>query len=322
MTSLPETAGGHTPVLLKEVLEALRPKDGGIYVDGTFGAGGYARGLLECARCRVWGIDRDPAAIAAGAALARRYDGRLELVEGRFGEMDGLLRARGVEAADGVALDLGVSSMQIDQPERGFSFRFDGPLDMRMDQSGPTAAELISRTGERELADIIFTYGEERRARAIARAIVAARAEAPIRTTGRLAEIVRKAAGPRGEDKIDPATRTFQALRIRINDELGELGRGLTAAESLLTPGGRLAVVSFHSLEDRTVKEFLRRRAGAAPGGSRHLPRPAREAAPSFRLLSRTAITAGESELAVNPRARSARLRAAERTHAPAWMEG
>jgi 16S rRNA (cytosine1402-N4)-methyltransferase len=311
--------GGHTPVLLAEVLDALQPKDGGIYVDGTFGAGGYARGLLEAAHCRVLGIDRDPNAIQRGADLARRYDGRLDLIEGRFGEMDQLLRARGVESADGVALDLGVSSMQIDEAERGFSFRFDGPLDMRMEASGPTAAELIARASERELADIIYNYGEERRARPIARAIAAARAEAPIRTTGRLAEIVRKAAGPRAKDGIDPATRTFQALRIWVNDELGELRRGLIAAETLLAPGGRLAVVSFHSLEDRAVKEFLRSRAGAAPQGSRHLPRTSAERAPSFRLLSRGAVAPGQSELDANPRARSARLRAAERTHAPAW---
>ncbi|HEX6103750.1 MAG TPA: 16S rRNA (cytosine(1402)-N(4))-methyltransferase RsmH [Alphaproteobacteria bacterium] len=321
MSAAPAPRGGHTPVLLAEVLDALRPKDGGIYVDGTFGAGGYAMGLLDAAQCRVVGIDRDPSAIQRGAALARRYDGRLDLVEGRFGEMDQLLRARGVETADGVALDLGVSSMQLDEAERGFSFRFDGPLDMRMEGSGPTAADLIARASERELADVIFQYGEERRARPIARAIAAARADAPIRTTGRLAEIVRKAAGPRAKDGIDPATRTFQAIRIRVNDELGELRRGLMAAETLLAPGGRLAVVSFHSLEDRAVKEFLRARAGAAPQGSRHLPRQAPERVPSFRLLSRGAVTPGDAELTSNPRARSARLRAAERTHAPAWGE-
>jgi 16S rRNA (cytosine1402-N4)-methyltransferase len=313
--------GGHTPVLLAEVLEALQPRDGGIYVDGTFGAGGYATGLLEAADCRVVGFDRDPNAIRRGAALARRYDGRLDLIEGRFGEMDHLLRSRGVDAADGVALDLGVSSMQLDEASRGFSFRFDGPLDMRMEGSGPTAADLIARASERELADIIFQYGEERRARPIARAIAAARSEEPIRTTGRLAEIVRKPAGPRAKDGIDPATRTFQALRIWVNDEPGELQRGLIAAETLLAPGGRLAVVSFHSLEDRAVKEFLRRRSGADPKGSRHLPRPPGERAPSFRLLSRGAVTPGDAEIRSNPRARSARLRAAERTHAPAWGE-
>ena len=321
MSAAPTPQGGHTPVLLKEVLEALQPKDGGIYVDGTFGAGGYAKGLLDAARCRVYGIDRDPSAIARGAALAHRYDGRLDLIDGRFGEMDQILRARGVESADGVALDLGVSSMQLDESERGFSFRADGPLDMRMGASGPTAADLVARASERELADLIFQYGEERRARPIARAVATARSQAPIRTTGRLAEIVRKAAGPRAKDGIDPATRTFLALRIWVNDELGELKRGLVAAESLLAPGGRLAVVSFHSLEDRTVKEFLRARAGAAPQGSRHLPRQAAVRAPSFRLLSRGAAMPSEEEIEINPRAHSARLRAAERTHAPAWGE-
>jgi 16S rRNA (cytosine1402-N4)-methyltransferase len=321
MSAAPTPTGGHTPVLLKEVIEALRPKDGGIYVDGTFGAGGYARGLLDAADCRVVGIDRDPAAVRRGAALARRYDGRLDVVEGRFGEMGQLLRARGVDAADGVALDLGVSSMQIDEAGRGFSFRVDGPLDMRMESAGPTAADLIARVSERELADILHRYGEERRARPIARAIAAAQAEAPIRTTGRLAEIVRKASGPRAKDGIDPATRTFQALRIWVNDELGELTRGLIAAESLLAPGGRLAVVSFHSLEDRAVKDFLRARAGAAPQGSRHLPQQTAARAPSFRLVARSAVTPGDAEIQSNPRARSARLRAAERTHAPAWGE-
>jgi 16S rRNA (cytosine1402-N4)-methyltransferase len=314
-------ASGHTPVLLAEVLDILRPKDGGIYIDGTFGAGGYARGLLEAAACRVVGIDRDPDVIARAADAVHHYRGRLQLVHGRFGEMDRLVQERGVDAADGVALDLGVSSMQLDEPSRGFSFRFDGPLDMRMSSSGPTAAELIARASEHELADVIHNYGEERRARPIARAIVAARAEAPIETTGRLAEIVRRAAGPRARDGIDPATRTFQALRIWVNDELGELERGLVAAESILAPGGRLAVVSFHSLEDRTVKDFLRSRSGSAPAGSRHFPTPAVERSASFRLLSRGAIKPTDAEIRANARARSARLRAAERTDAPAWRE-
>jgi 16S rRNA (cytosine1402-N4)-methyltransferase len=312
---------GHTPVLLAEVLEVLRPRDGGIYIDGTFGAGGYARGLLDAAPCRVWGIDRDPDVIARAAELVHRYEGRLQLVRGRFGEMDRLMQERGIDAADGIALDLGVSSMQLDEPARGFSFRFDGPLDMRMSSSGPTAAELIARVSEHELADVIHNYGEERRARPIARAIVTARAEAPIETTGRLAEIVRRAAGPRARDGIDPATRTFQALRIWVNDELGELERGLVAAESILAPGGRLAVVSFHSLEDRTVKDFLRNRSGTAPAGSRHLPIPVAERSASFRLLSRNAIKPTDAEIRTNARARSARLRAAERTAAPAWRE-
>jgi len=315
-------AGGHRPVLLREVLEALAPRDGGIYVDGTFGGGGYARALLEAADCAVWGIDRDPQAIADGADLARRFAGRLQLVEGRFGNMSELLRLRGVTVADGVAFDVGVSSMQLARPERGFSFRADGPLDMRMERTGPSAAEAVNELGERDLADLIFAYGEERRARAIARAIVAARAARPIARTLELAEIVRRAAAPkRRADVIDPATRTFQALRIHVNDELGEIDRGLVGAEALLAPGGRLAVVSFHSLEDRRVKAFLRRRAGLAPRQSRHLPaRPsARGRPPSFRLLSSGVVRPSAAEVAGNPRARSARLRAAERSAAPAW---
>lgn len=309
----------HLPVLLAEVLDALAPREGGIYVDGTFGAGGYATAILDAAPCRVWGIDRDPAAVARGEALAARHPGRLEVIEGRFGDMDRLLGERGVAAVDGVTLDLGVSSPQIDTPERGFSFRHDGPLDMRMGSDGPTAADLVATTEERDMADIIFRYGEERHARRVARAIVAARAESPITRTSELAEIVRRAV-PRSNDGIDPATRTFQALRIAVNDEMGELERGLDAAERLLAPGGRLAVVSFHSLEDRTVKAFLRRRAGTEEG-SRHLPPTARPDA-SFRLLGNRAIRPGDGESRANPRARSARLRAAERTHAAAWSLG
>ncbi|MCC7275175.1 MAG: 16S rRNA (cytosine(1402)-N(4))-methyltransferase RsmH [Alphaproteobacteria bacterium] len=308
--------GGHTPVLLREVVAVLQPRAGGIYVDGTFGAGGYAGALLEAADCRVWGIDRDPLAIARGAALAARYGDRLSLVEGRFGDMDRLLGDRGVVTVDGIALDLGVSSPQIDTPERGFSFRADGPLDMRMGGDGPTAADLVAELEERDMADIIFRYGEERHARRVARAIVAARAVEPITRTGALAEIVRRAV-PRSNDGIDPATRTFQALRIAVNDELGELARGLDAAERLLAPGGRLAVVSFHSLEDRAVKAFLRERAGT-DRGSRHRP-PAERPAASFRLLDGKAIRPGDAESAANPRARSARLRAAERSEAAPW---
>ncbi|WP_374441590.1 16S rRNA (cytosine(1402)-N(4))-methyltransferase RsmH [Stella sp.] len=307
----------HVPVMLPEVLDALAPRAGGIYVDGTFGAGGYSRAILDAAPCRVWGIDRDPEAVARGRALAERYPGRLDVVEGRFGEMDRLLGERGVAAVDGVTLDLGVSSPQIDTPERGFSFRQDGPLDMRMGSDGPTAADLVATTEERDMADIIFRYGEERHARRVARAIVAARAEGPITRTSALAEIVRRAV-PRSNDGIDPATRTFQALRIAVNDEMGELERGLDAAERLLAPGGRLAVVAFHSLEDRTVKAFLRGRSGAGGEGSRHLPPTARAAA-SFRLLGGRAVRPSDAECRANPRARSARLRAAERTHAPAW---
>jgi 16S rRNA (cytosine1402-N4)-methyltransferase len=307
---------GHLPVMLNEVLAALAPRDGARYVDGTFGGGGYSRAILEAADCTVLGIDRDPEAIARGRKLAEHFGGRLTLVEGEFSRMDEF-----TQNSDGVVLDLGVSSFQFDTPARGFSFREDGPLDMRMSSSGPTAAELIARVSEHELADVIHNYGEERRARPIARAIVTARAEAPIETPGRLAEIVRRAAGPRARDGIDPATRTFQALRIWVNDELGELERGLVAAESILAPGGRLAVVSFHSLEDRTVKDFLRNRSGTAPAGSRHLPIPVAERSASFRLLSRNAIKPTDAEIRTNARARSARLRAAERTAAPAWRE-
>jgi 16S rRNA (cytosine1402-N4)-methyltransferase len=334
--------GGHTPVMLREAIEALSPRDGAIYVDGTFGAGGYAEAILAAADCRVWGIDRDPEAVARGQALAARHPERLKLIHGRFGAMDRLLGAQQVFAVDGIALDLGVSSMQLDQAERGFSFRTEGPLDMRMDQSaagdttgsaedaGPSAAEVVNELSEAELADIIHHYGEERRARQVARAIVAARRERPIEDTARLAEIVRAAVRPaskvqakhRGKGAgrgIDPATRTFQALRIHVNDELGELERGLHAAERLLAPGGRLAVVSFHSLEDRAVKVFLRARAGAGPGGSRHRPEAAARRDPTFLPLFRGACRPGRAECEGNPRARSARLRAAERTAAAAW---
>lgn len=308
----------HIPVLCEEVIAALAPRAGEVFVDGTFGAGGYARALLAAAPCQVFGLDRDPEAIAAGAALAAESGGRLVLIEGRFSQMDALLAARGVSRADGVALDLGVSSMQLDEAERGFSIQRDGPLDMRMEKRGPSAADLVNERSEAELADIIWRYGEERRARAVARAIVAARARKPIERTGELADIVARAVGR--TPGVHPATRTFQALRIAVNDELGELAGGLAAAERLLAPGGRLAVVSFHSLEDREVKRFLLARCGLEPSASRHLP-PARRnrRAPSFRLLFRGARAPSAAEIARNPRARSARLRAAVRTDAPAW---
>jgi 16S rRNA (cytosine1402-N4)-methyltransferase len=320
-----EEPGGHRPVMLREILAVLNPRDGGIYVDGTFGAGGYSRALLEAADCTVWAVDRDPDALAAGVALTQHYRGRLNLVRGRFGDMAGLLIPRGVAASDGIALDIGVSSMQLDRAERGFSFRHNGPLDMRMERNGESAADVVNSRSERELADIIFQYGEERRARTIARAIVAARRQAPINGTLQLAEIVRKAVGGRSSAGIDPATRTFQALRIYVNDELGELDRGLAAAEDLLRPGGRLAVVTFHSLEDRRAKGFLRRRSGRSPQQSRHLPHRSdslREPDPSFRLLPMSGAIPSEEEVRSNPRARSARLRAAERTAAPAWPRG
>ncbi len=309
----------HRPVLLAEVLRLLAPRDGGIYVDGTYGAGGYSRAILESADCRVWGIDRDPRAIADGAALAKRFAGRLSLIEGRFGEMQRLLADNGLSTADGIALDLGVSSMQVDEPSRGFSFRADGPLDMRMSDRGPNAADLVNRLSEEELADIIYRYGGERRARAIARAILRRREQAPIAGTGDLADIVRGVVGKKRGDQSDPATRTFQALRIAVNDELGELDRGLAAAEALLAPGGRLAVVSFHSLEDRRVKAFLRERTGRNPHASRHLPEARPGRAPSFLRCPGDEATPGAAEISGNPRARSARLRGAERSEAPAW---
>ncbi|MDQ7246086.1 16S rRNA (cytosine(1402)-N(4))-methyltransferase RsmH [Dongia sedimenti] len=312
----------HKPVLLKEVIEALLPAgrshDGAIFVDGTFGAGGYTRALLDAANCTVFAIDRDPDAIKGAAPLIERYAGRLHVIQGRFGDLARLLAERGVDAVSGITFDFGVSSMQLDQAARGFSFRFSGPLDMRMEQAGPSAADLVNEMAERPLADLIFTFGEERQARRIARAIVAARDLAPIETTDRLAEIVRRAIGGKPNPQaIDPATRTFQALRIAVNDELGEIDRGLAAAEQLLAPGGRLAVVSFHSLEDRRVKQFLRDRAGAAPKGSRHLPVAAQdEAKPVFRLIAAGGITASDEELSENPRSRSARLRIAEKVAA------
>ncbi len=312
----------HVPVMLKEVLAVLAPRDGGIYVDGTFGGGGYARAVLEAADCSVWGIDRDPDAVARGAELAKHFPGRLTVVGGRYGDMDRILATAGLAEVDGVALDLGVSSQQIDDPQRGFSFREDGPLDMRMEKEGASAADAVNSLSEKTLADIIYAYGEERASRRVARAIVEARDREPIVRTGQLAAIVRRVV-PKSRDGIDPATRTFQALRIHVNQEMAELDRGLAAAEGVLKAGGRLAVVSFHSLEDRRVKTFLRSRSEDRPHASRHLPDVAGAApAATFRLLGRRSQVPGEAEIAVNPRARSARLRAAERTAAAAIAGG
>lgn len=317
-----DAAGGparHVPVLLGEVLEHLSPRGGGAYVDGTFGAGGYTRAILAAAPdLGVLGIDRDPDAIAGGAGLVAASGGRLVLAHGRFGDLDVLAQDAGFAPADGVVLDIGVSSMQLDEAGRGFSFRLDGPLDMRMEQSGESAADLVNTADEQVLANIIYHYGEERRSRAVARAIVEARKSAPIETTRRLADLIAGVvrADPHGPH---PATRTFQALRIAVNDELGELVRALVAAERILKPGGRLVVVTFHSLEDRIVKAFLTERTGNAPGGSRHAPQQIEARAPSFTLMFKGAREAGEAERAANPRARSARLRAAVRTDAPAW---
>jgi 16S rRNA (cytosine1402-N4)-methyltransferase len=304
--------------MLPEVVAALSPRDGEVMVDGTFGGGGYARALLKAARCSVVGIDRDPAAIERAAAIQREFPGRLTLVNGTFGAMHELLAARDIDGVDGIALDLGMSSDQLETAERGFSFQLDGPLDMRMGSTGISAAGIVNTYSEQALAGILYVYGEEERSHAIARAVVAARAKGPITRTLELANICAKAIG-RGANGIHPATRTFQALRIYVNDELGELARGLSAAEQLLKPGGRLAVVSFHSLEDRMVKRFLQERSGRVVHASRHLP-PAPQVGPtaSFEVSSRRAITPGKAETARNPRARSAKLRAAVRTSAPA----
>jgi 16S rRNA (cytosine1402-N4)-methyltransferase len=302
----------HVPVMLAEVLQALGPRAGATYLDATFGGGGYAGAILAAADCTLWAIDRDPDAIARGAALAERYPGKLHLLHGSFGQMLDLLAQAGVSRLDGVVMDLGVSSFQIDDPARGFSFRADGPLDMRMDRAGPTAADLVATLGEAELADTLYQLGEERLSRRIARAIVQARAEAPILTTGQLAAIIRRVV-PKDGSGIDPATRSFQALRIRVNDELGEIERALTQAADLLAPGGRLVVVSFHSGEDRLVKRFMTEVAGRTPAPSRHVPRGLDSApAPRFRLLSARPGRPGEAEITRNPRARSARLRAIE----------
>ncbi len=303
----------HIPVMLPEVLHALTPRDGATYLDATFGGGGYASALLAAADCTLWAIDRDPDAIARGAALAERFPGKLHLLHGSFADMLTLLAGHGVQRLDGVVMDLGLSSFQIDDPARGFSFRSDGPLDMRMNQAGPTAADLVASLGEAELADTLYELGEERLSRRIARAIVQARAEAPVTTTGQLAAIIRRVV-PKDASGIDPATRSFQALRIRVNDELGQVERALTHAAALLAPGGRLVVVSFHSGEDRLVKRFMTDAAGRQPAPSRHDPRGLASRVPAgYRLLSARALRPTDAEIVGNPRARSARLRAIER---------
>jgi 16S rRNA (cytosine1402-N4)-methyltransferase len=308
-------AAPHVPVLLAEVIAALDPREGEIHVDGTFGAGGYTKAILNTG-ARVFAFDRDPDAIREGSILEDGSGGRLTLVPERFSRMRQALAARGVEAVDGVTLDIGVSSMQLDRAERGFSFQADGPLDMRMEQEGPSAADFLNNADEDKIADVLYHYGEEPKSRRIARAIVAAR---PIERTRQLAEIVRKAVGHKPGMKKDPATRTFQAIRIHLNEELHELEGGLVAAEYVLRPGGRLAVVTFHSLEDRLVKRFLRERSGAVPAASRHLPAPATEGpSPSFEAVGK-AIRPAEPEIKANPRARSATLRVARRTSASPW---
>ncbi len=308
-------ASPHIPVMLDEVLAALTPRDGGLYIDATFGAGGYSRAILEAADCRVLGIDRDPGARATADRIKAAYPGRFAFAFGPFSMLEAVLEEAGSSGADGIVFDLGVSSMQIDQAERGFSFQKDGPLDMRMSRSGPSAADAVNGLEAGELAAIFKVYGEERHGRRVAQAIVRERAEEPITTTLRLAEIIAKAVGGK-PSRIHPATRAFQGLRIYVNDELGELSRGLVAAEYGLRAAGRLVVVTFHSLEDRLAKTFLRERAGLVPGGSRHQPEAAPGRAPSFSLVSKKAEAASEREAADNPRARSAKLRAAVRTTA------
>ncbi len=312
MTSTGPQQAPHVPVLVNEVIAALAIQGGDTLVDGTFGAGGYTRAMLGAGAGRVIGFDRDPDAIEAGASLVP--DSRLTLVNERFSQMDRALAERGIEQVDAIALDIGVSSMQLDRADRGFSFSADGPLDMRMSKSGLTAAEYLNAAEEAEIARVLTDYGEEPRARAIARAIVAAR---PVGRTAELAAIVRRAAGFRPGQKSDPATRTFQAIRIHLNAELDELEQGLAAAERALRPGGRLAVVTFHSLEDRIVKRFFRERSGGTPAGSRHRPVIVDPKEPSFERIAKP-VSPAERELAGNPRSRSARLRSGIRTSAPA----
>ena len=311
---------GHSPVLLGSVISAIAPRDGATYVDGTFGGGGYARAILERANCFLIGIDQDPSAVSRARSWCKQYGDRLILLEGRFGDMTRLLAERGITTVSGITLDLGVSSYQLDNPNRGFSFQFDGPLDMRMAQGGTSAKDVINEYPENELADIFHKYGEERKAKRIAKVIVAARSRKAITRTHELAEIIRNCLPPnqkrRKSNRLDPATRTFQALRIYVNDELGELERGLTAAEGLLTAGGSLAVVSFHSLEDRIVKNFFKNKGGLSAQTSRHYPPQENKLAPTFKIISRRPIRPNTKETDNNPRARSARLRVARRTEA------
>ena len=305
----------HLPVLLHEAIAAVAPHAGDLIVDATFGGGGYTRALLEAADCKVIGLDRDPDAIARAQAFSRVAPWRLEAREGRFGDLAALVP----ESIDAVALDLGISSFQIDEPQRGFSFRFDAPLDMRMGGAGPTAADAVAHLSEEALAEAIWIYGEEPGSRRIARVILEARRESVIATTVQLAELVEKALGGRRGARIHPATKTFQALRILVNDEIGELARALCAAEMRLKPQGRLVVVSFHSLEDRLVKTFMTERSGGGGSGSRHAPeRPVQRGA-TFASPLPKAIAPGEREITANPRSRSARLRVAIRTDAPPW---
>ncbi len=307
--------GPHAAVMLNEVLHYMAVEKDKIYCDGTFGAGGYSEALLAQAPCHVVAIDRDPGARQFAEQLQQRYPGRLTFISGCFGDALELVNRAGITGLDGMVLDIGVSSMQLDQAERGFSLKQDGPLDMRMAQQGQSAADLVNEADEDELRSIIARYGEERHARRVARAIIHARQEEPITTTGRLQEIVASAL-PKGKEKIHPATRTFQALRIAVNDELGELERGLEASLHLLKPGGRLVVVTFHSLEDRIVKQFMHQHSGTVPSTSRHMPELAVPPA-LLSMLHKGVVKVSQEEAEQNPRARSAKLRAAERTEVP-----
>lgn len=308
----------HAPVMLQEMLQTLKPAPGETYIDGTFGAGGYSKAILQSAEnTKLFAIDQDPRAKEFAALIEQEFPSRFILLEGRFSEMEQLLARHGITQVNGIVLDIGVSSMQLDDPSRGFSFRYDGPLDMRMGQHGMTAADFVNSAEEEELADVIYNFGEEKAARRIARAIVAQRAANPFTTTAQLANLVRTIVHASGKG-IDPATRTFQALRIHINDELGELEMALEAAERLLMPGGRLVVLTFHSLEDRIVKQFFLTRSGNQPGLSRHIPVTGQKTAPTFTLPQRKHLAPTEEECKRNARARSAKLRVAVRTQTPA----
>ena len=307
----------HVPVLREEVLATLAPRQGGIYLDATFGAGGYTEAILSFEGTKVLALDRDPTAVAAGRDLVHEFKDRLTLEQARFSDLESVMKSRGIAAFDGIVLDIGVSSMQLDEASRGFTFRHDGPLDMRMDCAGQSAADLVNNADEAELADILYHFGEERMARRIAKAIVAARAQGAIVTTGRLAEIIARTV-PGRPSGIHPATRSFQALRIAVNDELGELVQGLFAAERVLKPGGRLVVVTFHSLEDRIVKQFFAARSGRGEAASRPLPGEPARPLPTFSMAGRQPIEASAAEIERNPRARSAKLRFGTRTAEPA----